>query len=636
MKKLMYFSFMLILLFLVACGEIGGNSNIDIDKEEKWVLENVGIYIADDVDFPTETESGASLIWTYFDEFGDECPFVNTSAIERGNKPKDYNVTYYIDGEKGGELTIHLASMTLEEAFTKLKNKFPTRVNNNVREYFISRDIEIPTNYDGVITVEVESSNTDAFTNEGKYMKLTDETKVTLNVKVNDSYNEYKDSIELTVAGRSKSEILDDSIAWLDANFIDMCLSSSTVLPTSCPNNATITWTSSNEDVVTSDGKVTAYVMDRYVSLTAKINYDGAVKTKDYYCKVEAKDTTNMSEIEIIEDFLKAIGRTTFKQMNFSAYGNITQSYGFIEMYVNEELPIIEAFVPANSPNAPHQARVSTEYITVHDTANANASADALMHSNYIRNGSGGAETSWHYSVDDHSIYYQVPNNEIAWHAGDGSRLFKLIDTGVKATAKMPILTITEDGYFALGGEKTQIKIPSDAKVTTPIGPYGITTEIGPNGNYWMNNAYYNSTYGYICNQGGNRNSISMETCVNSGSDYVKTFRLDAKLVAYLCDEWDLSVDRVEQHNNFSGKPCPNAIRQAGEWAHFRDLVSINKFALQNMKKYDFNWTSKSATLSNTGVISLAAKKGDTISYSVQVIKNNVLLVEKSFSTLLK
>lgn len=62
--------------------------------------------------------------------------------------------------------------------------------------------------------------------------------------------------------------------------------------------------------------------------------------------------------------------------------------------------------------------RRTIRYIVVHETGNTSVGADAKSHSDYLSGGKGG-ETSWHYTVDDHEIYHHVPDDEVAWHAGD-------------------------------------------------------------------------------------------------------------------------------------------------------------------------------------------------------------------------
>lgn len=64
-------------------------------------------------------------------------------------------------------------------------------------------------------------------------------------------------------------------------------------------------------------------------------------------------------------------------------------------------------------------------YVTIHNTANTSNGADALAHAQiqYNRRNSADIWTSWHFQVDDHSIYQSVPMDEVAWHAGDGSMM---------------------------------------------------------------------------------------------------------------------------------------------------------------------------------------------------------------------
>lgn len=64
-------------------------------------------------------------------------------------------------------------------------------------------------------------------------------------------------------------------------------------------------------------------------------------------------------------------------------------------------------------------------YVTIHNTANTSNGADALAHAQiqYNRRNSADIWTSWHFQVDDHSIYQSIPMDEVAWHAGDGSMM---------------------------------------------------------------------------------------------------------------------------------------------------------------------------------------------------------------------
>ena len=61
-------------------------------------------------------------------------------------------------------------------------------------------------------------------------------------------------------------------------------------------------------------------------------------------------------------------------------------------------------------------------YITIHETGNKAATADAAAHGTYLKSDSAEAgRVSWHYTVDDHAIVQHLPDGETAYHAGDGA-----------------------------------------------------------------------------------------------------------------------------------------------------------------------------------------------------------------------
>ena len=55
-----------------------------------------------------------------------------------------------------------------------------------------------------------------------------------------------------------------------------------------------------------------------------------------------------------------------------------------------------------------------------HETANTNAGADAKMHNQWLLNGGDGQSVSFHFVVDDHAIFQNIPIGEVTWQAADG------------------------------------------------------------------------------------------------------------------------------------------------------------------------------------------------------------------------
>jgi len=75
----------------------------------------------------------------------------------------------------------------------------------------------------------------------------------------------------------------------------------------------------------------------------------------------------------------------------------------------------IKDLIPVGRFNRPGN-KMSPEYITIHDTANTSAGANALMHARYLKTVT--QEVSWHYTVDDTTVVQHLPWNEVGWHAG--------------------------------------------------------------------------------------------------------------------------------------------------------------------------------------------------------------------------
>ena len=82
---------------------------------------------------------------------------------------------------------------------------------------------------------------------------------------------------------------------------------------------------------------------------------------------------------------------------------------------------IIQDFIPKGRKNRPGY-KMTPRYITIHDTVNPGAGANAKAHAAYLKGAAAAAiPASWHFTVDDKAIYQHLPLNENGWHAGDGT-----------------------------------------------------------------------------------------------------------------------------------------------------------------------------------------------------------------------
>lgn len=71
----------------------------------------------------------------------------------------------------------------------------------------------------------------------------------------------------------------------------------------------------------------------------------------------------------------------------------------------------------------------------------------------------------------------------------------------------------------------------------------------------------------------GNRQSIGIEICVNRDGNYEKAKENAAWLVRKLMKEHNIPIERVVQHNRWSGKNCPRRMREEGKWGHFLQMI---------------------------------------------------------------
>ena len=81
--------------------------------------------------------------------------------------------------------------------------------------------------------------------------------------------------------------------------------------------------------------------------------------------------------------------------------------------------------------------------------------------------------------------------------------------------------------------------------------------------------------------KGGNKNGIGVEMCVNADGDYEKTLQNAQLLATQLLYEYDLDIDALKKHQDFSGKICPSKLINAGRWDEFVQKVEQNLEALK-------------------------------------------------------
>lgn len=287
---------------------------------------------------------------------------------------------------------------------------------------------------------------------------------------------------------------------------------------------------------------------------------------------------------------------------------------------------VTEKMLPTNRDNYSGINITSLQFITIHDTGSAAASATALANANWCNN-TTNTNSSWHYTIGNDGIYHQVPDNVVAWHAGDGRTTVSLTDTGIsvfsgKTLRYRPTITMGNDGYFYLDGIKTLVKYPASATPATGMNITGIGVVV-KNGKYYIPTTRVTSGYGkVVAIGGGNMQSIGIETCVNDGSDVYLTWQYTAKHVAKLLVDNNLGPDRVKFHNNFSNKTCPNTMINAHRTEEFLDMCYVEYMVKKYYSDYEITFTSLNQTyLDNNGRVKTNPANYTSCGYTITLTK---------------
>lgn len=310
-----------------------------------------------------------------------------------------------------------------------------------------------------------------------------------------------------------------------------------------------------------------------------------------------------------------------------------------ITPYLFEELNIIEHLAPLTNENRDKRIKEKV-YITLHDTGDTIDShtakfwSDTVFYEKWI-DSNEPYKASYQYVVGNDGIYHNIPDNEVAYHAGDTTQFdYKLYDTGLKEQDTCSV-SIDEEGYYTINNQRTKILAPIFEKekngvlikrlcTKDDINDQGICV-VRQNGSFYIGETYFNKTYEKIANRGGNNNSIGIESCVNQNTNIYYTWQLTAKLIARLLDENNLTIKDIKQHHYFSGKNCPQTMRENNLYDHVMHLVEVESKIKEFIKEgYTINLYVEDDFILPNGIIKNLPNNIKEIKYKVETIYNNV------------
>ncbi len=316
--------------------------------------------------------------------------------------------------------------------------------------------------------------------------------------------------------------------------------------------------------------------------------------------KVEVYESRDMNNIM---DFISASMNTYTPQRTLLMYGATNYfftAYDSVSRLIFEELFRDKSMMIPDCETLPNATQIANckllkpgarpsmieglvtynnkrvHYVTVHETANTNSGHGAWSHAVYLINQVKGTTTlrqaSWHFTMDDKALYQHIPTDEMAWHAGDGTR---------KA------------------------------------------------GTTWSD-SWGNQNIG-----GGNAHSIGIETSVARGDDIFRIWHRTAKLTAELSKEYNLPNGHVKFHQDFSSKWCPQSMLRAELTWLFYEMVDFeykleNEFGSPVIEFISHN----PEYVDNAGRVIKMPDVAQNVSFTVKVTYNGEVLEKTYYSYL--
>lgn len=134
---------------------------------------------------------------------------------------------------------------------------------------------------------------------------------------------------------------------------------------------------------------------------------------------------------------------------------------------------------------------------------------------------------------------------------------------------------------------------------------------------------------------GGNRNGIGIEMGVNQDADVYRIWQRTAKLANGLLVKYNLPSDHMKYHVDFSGKNCPQTLRNAGLIPLFEKMADIEYRVAHDFGDATITFTSDHPEyVDNTGRVIKMPDRAMTVSFTVSVTIEGVTTSRTFYSYL--
>ncbi|MFA7130371.1 MAG: N-acetylmuramoyl-L-alanine amidase [Bacilli bacterium] len=462
----------------------------------------------------------------------------------------DYPVALKLTATKGGKEVNKTFTTTLkavdESIFIQAWDYFRPNINST-----ITRDISfLQTPYRGV-EIRYESTNPDIITSDGKVTKRTYDQTVTINCYLIYRGLEKMYSKEVTVTRYSDSALVNLIKEWVPTQVEAFKNGEIASLPVTHPEfGGRIRWLSPNNDCLIVEGHVLKKAAPQNFYLVSDIFFG----SDDFRMTFPMENFTGGStDAEILDAWLPTLLPTKI----LGSKNHLQQEGEWLALKYQERTNVGGVFnrIDGQIPDIIESLIGTTD-------------------ESYIGKVSSGVRNNVSQSFLDQEFYpgYQMPNNlNILW------------------------IVVHESGMPGEG---------QDAELLNQVMHQKMINNSANSSWHYSVDAY--EIYHHIPNHlpawhasdgsasgGGNRNGIGIEMCINQDGNYEGAMHNNAKLIAYLLHEYNMTIANVRRHYDFAPdkKQCPSYMIRTNRYNEFLDMINREYIAMELLKDASVEWT---------------------------------------------
>ena len=524
-----------------------------------------------------------------------------------------------------------------EEIFAYLLNEYENKI--------IDCNFDYIKNYQEKATIQLYSFDEEYLDNDGNYFPPIVDYHTELLFVVTIDGKEYE--IFIPVVFKGTGDEFDAIVAEIDKE-VPKYLSISITLPTTSMNyNCKIEWESDDESVITSKGTITKDKIERDAILFYRITFNN--ETREYFKVVTVAKMSNTEKLNIVREWLNekmsAIDvvdsdiELPKKHEELGAYiiweswnPTTLSSNGKYTKQFRDEKVILEATISISVNTIKQRYTFTTKGENEEDMWKKIENFLERINVKEVKN-----QKFYLYGWEEG--YQRIPTQNIGYLPFYDQKEMEIkVDllpdssplkpNTLRTATKYVVIHNTGMGHPTATAEGLNEYIHTTDRIASwhfSIDDKETYQHLGLDEVGWHagdgSTTYLNPGSGGI--GGGNQNGIGIESCVYAGVDFNKVMRRLAKLAAMLLIEYDLGINDVKQHYDFSGKDCPQVIRQSQRWNELLELIRLEYFAQTELKDVSFEWISLNPEImDNEGTVINHPGEETEISYKVKVTYN--------------